>query len=60
MRGGADFNQKAADAVATGEARKWAAELGMTTSGWISGGGQYGFDKFRHSLCFHFRPKSDT
>ncbi|MFJ2778141.1 MULTISPECIES: hypothetical protein [unclassified Kitasatospora] len=54
-----DFNQNAADRMCNTEARKWAAELGMTAGSWVSGGGEYG-PKFRHSLCFTFKPKSDS
>ncbi|MFJ7280959.1 hypothetical protein [Kitasatospora sp. NPDC098663] len=56
---GTGFNQKAADAAATAEAKKWATELGMTAGSWVSGGGEYG-EPFRHSLCFVFRAKSGT
>jgi len=42
------------NAKLSAEARKWAKELGMTTSGMVSGGGEYG-TRWRHSGCFMFR-----
>jgi hypothetical protein len=41
------------NAKLSAEARKWAKELGMTTSGMVSGGGQYG-KEWRHSGGFVF------
>lgn len=56
---GETFDQRKAVGMARSEARKWAAELGMTTSGSVSSGGEYG-PRWRHSLCFMFQKDSRT
>lgn len=45
--------QRRLDAKLRAEAREWAGELGMTTSGIVSSGGQYG-SPWRHSAGFIF------
>jgi len=55
---GETFDRRKAEAMARATARKWAAELGMTSGGSVSGGGEYG-QQWRHSLCFMFKPGED-
>ncbi|MBD3004566.1 hypothetical protein [Streptomyces sp. 5-10] len=51
---GASFNEAAAGRAARAEAKKWARELGHERAYVVSGGGQYGTDSFRHSVCLGF------
>jgi hypothetical protein len=51
---GAKFNEAAAGRAARAEAKRWAGELGFIRAYVVSGGGQYGTDSFRHSVCFGF------
>lgn len=50
------------DRVATAQARRWAADLGMTAGGWVSSGGGWngvkgGGNHAHMSYCYAFRAR---
>lgn len=53
LRSNGPFNEAAMNRRLDQEATVWAREEGMTRSGWISGGGEYGYS-WRHSRCYRF------